>query len=73
MKAIDILTEMVKNASTEIGFEFDEEVVFQVEKELLYKHSTVLEDDDLITWKLMSIISVAVKEWQEETYKNFVC
>ena len=67
MKIRNILDEMVEQASLEIGFPFDEGCTEYVESMLMLNHNISLNDEEVATWQLMSILVQEVKTWQENT------
>ena len=67
MKIRNILDEMVEQASLEIGFPFDEGCTEYVESMLLLNHNINLNDEEVVTWKLMKILTEEVESWRENT------
>jgi hypothetical protein len=69
---LNVLTEMVNEASREIGFEVSEGNVEQVLMDLKHNYEIELNADAPITWRIMQILCDAVEEWQDATLRNFV-
>lgn len=67
---MNLLEEMVNEASKEIGFESDSGNVDQVLTELENSYGIELNIDAPITWQIMNILTEVIQEWQSETLKT---
>ena len=65
MEIRNILAEMVEQASLEVGFPFDEGCTEYVEMIIYANHKIRLDDEEVVTWQLMKMITEEVKSWQK--------
>ena len=65
MEVRKILNEMVKEAAKEIGWEFNEKCVEDIEEMLLINYDIELNNKSSITWQIFQMIAVEVEEWQK--------
>ena len=72
MRIRKILSELVENAAEEIGYEFNEGCVVMVEEMLWVNHGIFLNNEKVVTQKLMRKIYEEVKVWKENTEQNYI-
>jgi hypothetical protein len=66
-----VISEMVKNAADEIGFEYCEGCVEQVLADMEHGYGITVDMEGPITWQLMSTLTDVIATWQKDTRINF--
>ena len=69
-----ILKEMLQEAAQEIGYEYDDEVHDLMVMQINNSYGVDINRMKVspASWQIMNLLSNEVKEWQEETSRNFV-
>lgn len=69
-----ILKEMLQEAAQEIGYEYDDGVHDLMVMQINNSYGVDINRMKVspASWQIMNLLSNEVKEWQEETSRNFV-